>query len=261
MGHGEPLLPIGYDPETIEVSSYFVKDRKTGRVILSKNADGIYPAASTVKLITALVSRGSLKDGSMVRVTDRAARVEPTRANLRKGERYRYADLLQAMLIQSANDAALSVAAAIDGSEAAFVKRMNRWCADRGLSKTRAADVAGLSGSTVSSARDLARIVEIFMGTPGMMKILLRNTYAFRSDGGRLITVRNKNTFHRLRPAVYGRLIGKTGYTRTSGYCFAGIVIYGKRSYVLTIMGSSMAWHGINVLMNHVNQLYDSGRL
>ncbi len=247
---------IGYTVDTIDVASFYLEDRKTSRVIVSRNRKTVYPAASTVKLVTAMVARQYLKGESIVRIPREAEGIEPTKVYLRRGERFTARDLISAIIIKSANDAAVALAVRVSGSEKKFTGLMNRWCRKKGIKDTYFADSSGISPGSVSNAENLTRIFKIFISNKENLKTISRRKQFIKSLGGRRIKLINSNNLYAYRDETGGVLVGKTGFTKRAGYCFTGIVYYENRSYFLTVMGANMAWHGIGILMNYANEIY-----
>lgn len=110
-----------------------------------KNTQSAVPVASTTKMVTALTARSLVQRRTRITITKEAASVSGAKAGLKAGEQYRFSDLLSAMLIRSANDAAVAIAIASSGSRSAFIKDMNAWCSAHALTRSHFADPAGLS--------------------------------------------------------------------------------------------------------------------
>ena len=149
-------------PDYIQAPSAIVIETSTGVVACSRNADERRSIASTTKLMTALLTleRAKLSD------TFTAARYFPgpgeSRIQLQPGERMRVRDLMRGLLIESANDAAVTLAEGVSGSRGAFVKAMNRRAKQLKLTNTHYANPIGLDeAGNYSSARDLVRLATI----------------------------------------------------------------------------------------------------
>jgi D-alanyl-D-alanine carboxypeptidase (penicillin-binding protein 5/6) len=117
-------------------ASVVVLDARTGQVLYEKNADERRPAASTQKLLTALIvtETENLNQRVTVDVSDTWA--EPVKLNIQPGETYRRFDLLQVMLVHSMNDVALCLARDNAGSIEAFADKMNRKAAQLGMTES-----------------------------------------------------------------------------------------------------------------------------
>ncbi len=253
------LFPLGYTVETIDSKSFYLEDRVSSMVIAQKNQDTFFPAASTVKLIAIMVARENVREDAAVKIPNSAVRVEPTKAYLRKDEVYYAGDLLHAMAVKSANDAAMAIAVHVSGSEEEFVKKMNQWCIKNEIRNTRIFDSTGLSGKSVTTAKSLSRIFSIFIRNGENLKMLRLKQFTMKSLAGRTITLKNSNNLEKFRNESGGKLTGKTGFTKKAGYCFTGIVSYMGREYFISLMGAEMAWHDISVLMDYANEKYLTG--
>jgi D-alanyl-D-alanine carboxypeptidase (penicillin-binding protein 5/6) len=178
--------------------------------------------------MTALVTveRASLSD--VVTVSSRAAAVGGSTAFLRAGEQLTVAQLLRALLVQSANDAAETLALHVgDGSVSAFVEAMNQKAAELGLADTRFANPHGLDASGHhSSARDTTALLRHALGVPFLRDALGRTSVTL--PGGR--TFPAQDDLLASWPPLLG---GKTGHTDDAGWSEVaaarakGVTVYG----------------------------------
>jgi D-alanyl-D-alanine carboxypeptidase (penicillin-binding protein 5/6) len=206
-------------PPQIRAPAAILVEPATGDVVFQRNANQRRQIASTTKLMTALVTleRASLDD-VMTTVDYRGSSVESL-AGFRGGERVTVRDLLRALLITSANDAAATLAQRVAGSRAAFVKLMNAKARQLKLADTHYANPIGLdSPDNYSTATDLAKLTLIlrrnafFRETTNLPRVTLKS-------GSHPRTFANRNALVREVPAVNGV---KTGYTSTAGYILVG---------------------------------------
>jgi D-alanyl-D-alanine carboxypeptidase (penicillin-binding protein 5/6) len=191
----------------------------TGDVVFQRNADQRRPIASTTKLMTALVTleHASLDD-VMTTINYHGSPAESL-AGFRGGERVTVRDLLRALLITSANDAAATLAQRVAGSRPAFVKLMNAKARQLKLTNTHYGNPIGLdSPDNYSTATDLAKLTLIlrrnafFRETTNLPRVTLKS-------GNHPRTFANRNVLVRNVPAVNGV---KTGHTSTAGYILVG---------------------------------------
>ena len=163
-----PAAPAAVARPDPDAEAAIVVDAGSGEVLLAEGADERHPIASPTKLMTALLvmERARPKDIFTAARYD-AARME-WQIGLETGERMRMRDLLTALLLESANDAAVTIATNVSGSRRAFVRDMNRRAAQLGLRSTSYANPIGLdSRRNRSSARDLASLARVLLRERG----------------------------------------------------------------------------------------------
>ena len=193
--------------------AYLVENATTGDVVLAKNARLRVPIASITKLMTVLVALEHARLDSVVSVTGAAAERGESSIFLRPGERLTVRELVQAALIQSANDAAAALADHVGGGDRlAFVAMMNEKARSLGLRDTRFANPDGLDApGHYSSARDVTKLAQVAMRNPAIRGIV-RRTAATISGGRRL------ETWNDLLYTFPGLLGVKTGHTGGAGW-------------------------------------------
>ena len=150
------LVPpaLGARP-SVNARAYVVEDGRTGEVLLAQNASGRSPIASLTKMMTVLVTLEHARLDDMVTISPQAAAVGESSIPLRAGERLSVRDLIEAALIQSANDAAWALAEHVgQGNVGRFVFMMNRRARQLGL------DERISSGRTGSTLPDTSRAPE-----------------------------------------------------------------------------------------------------
>lgn len=146
----------GSKPLKIGAVSYVIGDVTTGEIILEKNAESVFPIASVTKLMTALTSLETQDQTATTKISSRAANTLSSRGDLRAGEKVLISDLLYPLLLVSSNDAG-EVLAEHENRET-FMKDMNKFAQDIGMSKTSFNDPHGLSSYNVSTAKDLFKM-------------------------------------------------------------------------------------------------------
>lgn len=221
--------------------SVVLLDGQSQRVVFSRSPNSKRAPASTTKILTAMVVLDHLDLSQVVQVSSAVEGIQPSKIQLHGGEQFYVRDLMKALLINSANDAALALAIAAAGSQTKFSLWMNQKAHDLGAANSRFVHPAGLPASgQYSTAYDLAKIMMAASRYPYIIQTLKRKEVAIQSLGGRRIFLRNHNKMLWRTQAV----IGKTGWTRNAKHCFAGSVpsqggvIYvgimgdGKRSYL-----------------------------
>jgi len=157
-----PATAAGAAPAAPDVKarSGIVIDRRSGKVLWSKSADLRLAPASCTKIMTALLVLERYDDlGRMIKVPGAASDHPGVAIGLRQGDRISVRQALRALMTKSANDACITLATAVSGSESRFVKLMNRRAARLGLTRTRFVNSTGAPRPNhYSSARDLARL-------------------------------------------------------------------------------------------------------
>jgi D-alanyl-D-alanine carboxypeptidase (penicillin-binding protein 5/6) len=219
-------------PSLQSASAGIVMDARSGDTMLAKHPDARRPIASTTKLMTALLVLESGKLDQTFTAPAYHALPAESKINLRRGERMTARDLLTALLLESANDAAVDLAQGVAGSRPAFVARMNLRARQLGLHNTHYANPIGLDApGNYSSARDLATLARRLMADPKFAAIVDRPAATLRS-GDRPRTIRNRNLLigrHRFVDGV------KTGHTLTAHYVLVGAA-HGNGGRVVSVV-------------------------
>jgi serine-type D-Ala-D-Ala carboxypeptidase (penicillin-binding protein 5/6) len=230
---GAPAVARAAPPQ-VRAPSAILVEPATGDVVFQRMARDRRAIASTTKLMTALVARERTRLGATMRaVRYRASPIE-SQAGLRAGERLTVADLLRALLVASANDAAATLAERVAGSRAGFVRLMNRRARALGLRDTRFANPIGLDeAGNHSSASDLVKLALILRRDPFLRAVTDRPRVTLTS-GARRRTLVNRNRLVRSVPAVNGV---KTGRTQQAGYVLVGSATRDGVTVVSAVLG------------------------
>lgn len=175
-------------------------------------------------------------------------RGRPTRAGLFAGASYSVGELLEVLLAASANDAAVTLAEAVAGSENAFADLMNEKARELGMHDSHFANATGLPArSQRSSARDLAILTRAAFGHSFIKKVMAEKYVTITdSDGRRISRVNHNKLLWRLE---HPQVLGKTGYTRLAQHCYAGIAYFDDRRVSLVILKSRKPWSDIYSLL------------
>ena len=235
-----PIPTISEDP----YRGAIVVDVASGGVLFERGADAMCFPASTVKLMVLLlvledVERGAVKLSDPITVTAEAARMGGSQVYLDERERFSVDELLYALTVQSANDAAVALAVGISGSKAAFVARMNRRAHELGMHRTQFHSVHGLppsAGQEVdrSTPRDLATLARALLGNADALRYTSTVRRGFR-DGA--FVLENHNSL-----LGQGGCDGlKTGYMRAGGFSIVATAARDERRVIAVVAGSSTA--------------------
>ena len=196
-----------------------VVDGRDGEVMFAKHARERRSIASTTKLMTALLTLERTRPREVFRAADYIAAPVESQIGLRPGERMTVHDLFEALLLESANDAAVTLAEGVSGSVDAFVEDMNERAAELGLEDTSYANPIGFDDPlNYSTASDLAVLSRELLGRPRFARVVDMPKAELES-GTRPRTIDNRNTLVVTHPFVTGV---KTGHTLGAGYVLIG---------------------------------------
>jgi len=239
--------PIALPDPGKEISSRsaIIIDAESGNTLYAESADAPRQPASTIKVITGLIAIKSLNNNELVRVSYRAAQMPRSKIYLNSQKSYKANDLINAVLLSSANDASVALAEKIAGSEKEFTEMMNirakLWGAKNTVCKTA-------TGLTVrgqhSTARDLAMIFRHAMRYDEFINRMKRKIV--RTSYGKVLTNHNKAL-----KIVKGAVAGKTGYTRAAQQTYVGQFTRNNESIIVAIMGSKTMWKDIQKLVDY----------
>ena len=219
----------------VSAPAAIVMDARDGHVLYRRRATDQRAIASATKLMTALVAIDALPLERRVRAVAYDAAPAESRIDLRAGERMAVADLLRALLLESANDAAQTLAVRAAGSQEAFVERMNEKARGLGLRSTRFANPIGLDAAgNHSSARDLARIARRVLSND-FLAATVDMPRARLETGARPRVVANRNRLVARVPYVEGV---KTGHTQAAGYVLVGAATSKGARLVSVVLGA-----------------------
>ncbi len=229
----------------ISSRSAIIIDAVNGRTLYSRNPDKQRQPASTIKVITGMIALKSLANADKVSVSRKAARQPRSKVYLDQKKQYQANDLINAVLLASANDASVAIAEKIAGSEKKFAQMMtlraNLWGATSTVCKT----ATGLTAKgQKSTARDLATIFRYAMQDPDFSRRMKR--VKIRTTEGKLLRNHNKALWQ-----VDGTLGGKTGYTNAARQTYVGKFKRGKDEIIVAIMGSETMWSDIKQLVTY----------
>jgi D-alanyl-D-alanine carboxypeptidase (penicillin-binding protein 5/6) len=221
-------------PPSVKAPAAILVEPATGDVVFQRNANQRRLIASTTKLMTALVTLEHASLDDVMTTVDYHGSAVESLAGFRGGERVTVRDLLRALLVTSANDAAATLAQRVGGSRAKFVQMMNDKARELKLTGTHYDNPIGLDGSTnYSTATDLAKLTLILR-----RNAFFRETTDLRSvtlkSGAHPRTFANRNLLVRNVPAVNGV---KTGHTNTAGYILVGSASRAGITVISVVLG------------------------
>jgi D-alanyl-D-alanine carboxypeptidase len=231
-----------------------VVDAETGQVLVANRANAAWYPASLTKLMTAYVVFGEIAAGRLsmdtqITVSAAASGQPPTKFGLKKGQKLTVKQALSAMLVTSANDAAVALAEQVSGSESGFVGRMNATAQKLGMVSTRYQNATGLpNDGQVTTARDMAVLaLRVIHDYP--------KHYALFGDRKATVAGRTLPTVNALLTGYPGADGMKTGFTCGSGYNVIGSAVHGGRRLVAVLLGA----RDRNDRAAKIKKLLDSG--
>jgi D-alanyl-D-alanine carboxypeptidase (penicillin-binding protein 5/6) len=261
------ILSVGFTaPGWAEDSPAWPKVRAKGlllvdldqrRVLYESNSTIRLAPASLTKVMTAVIAIDEGNPDAEVKISRHAARATGHRLRLRAGQTFRLGDLIDAMLVTSANDACRAVAEAIAGTEANFVKKMNHYADALALTETHFANACGFDApGHYSTAQDLARLAVAAQERPAFAE-------AVKLRQGRLVTVNKRRVYplrttNRLLLGEFDGMVGvKTGFTRGAGRCLIARVVREEGDVLLVMLNAPRRWGDASVLLTRAFDALD----
>jgi len=228
-----PVLEHTYTPQ-LSAQAAYILDVSSHVAIYSKNENLRFAPASTTKLITALTALDYFHPDDIL--VAKNPNVVPVVLGLTKGERMTFENLLYAMLVPSANDAALTVAQNYPGGIDAFIHKMNDKVTLLGLHNSHYEDAVGLNDDEdYTTVHDLAIILSYALSHPLLSQVMDTPTTTITSVEGEKYTIRTTNELLG-RYGVYG---GKTGYTEEAGEVLVSSTkMNDGHTYIIVVMKS-----------------------
>lgn len=257
-----PLMPSA--PQ-LAAKAYVLLDYTSNQVLVEQNGSERMAPASLTKLMTAYLAFDALKHGTLTLEQELTVPLAAThgasgesRMLLKPEQAVTVTDLLQGLIVQSGNDAALTLAIHISGSETGFVDLMNKEAVRMGLHNTHFTNPVGLPDAQhYSSAADLAVLAAALVRDyPQYYQIFGQREFTFNN-----VTQANRNRLLWLDPYADGL---KTGHTDTAGFCLIGSAKRDKRRLISVLLGATsdnLRATETQRLINYGFQYFDAVRL
>ena len=227
-------------PPKVNFKSHYLIDFTTSKVLAESGADAQLAPASLTKLMTAYVVFGALESSRIrlddrARVSEKAWRMGGTRMFVEVGSEVGIEDLLHGLLVQSGNDAAVTLAEHVSGSVDAFVAEMNAAAKTLGMQSSTFRNPHGLPArGHVTSARDLAVLARaIITEFPDFYSLYAEREFTYNG-----IAQHNRNALLWRDPSVDGL---KTGYTDAAGYCLVTSAERDGMRLIAVVLGAPSA--------------------
>lgn len=226
-------------PDRLSLGGYVLYDVDSGDVLAAKDPYGLYRPASVIKILLVMVALDELDPDQLVRVTEEMADVDGSRVGVGPGGRYTADQLLQGLVMNSGNDAALALAGALGGVDATVTK-MQTLADSLGVRATRVTTVNGLdTPEAQTTAYDLALVYRAAFGRADVRELLGTRQARFPGFGdnpGFQISSDNGLLFD--YPGTIG---GKTGFTDNARHTYAAAVSRHGRTLGVVLLNSTIA--------------------
>jgi D-alanyl-D-alanine carboxypeptidase len=227
-------------PASAKTEAYIIIDAQSGKTLAEHNADAqTYPASltkmMTLYLLFDQLEKGKVKLDQKFTVSRWAAAQAPSKLGLVEGQTISVRDLILGIVTKSANDAAVTVAENLAGSESAFAERMTQEARALGMMHTYYRNASGLPNpGQLTTARDLARMaLALYRDFPKEYAYFATEEFTYNG-----VTHANHN---HLMHAFEGMDGIKTGYIRASGFNLAASAVRDGRRLIGVVMGGSTA--------------------
>ena len=240
---GEEMQPAALtaaQPDlTLNCRAVCLIDQDTGTVLYEKNADQQMPIASITKVMTLLLTFEAIHDGrltldTLVPVSEHAYHMGGSQIWLEPGEQFTMDEMIKAICVSSANDAAVAVAELVGGSEQGFVQMMNDRAAELGMTNTTFHNACGLdTEGHLSTARDVAIMSRQILTTcPEVLHYTGIWTDTLRGGATQLV---NTNKLLRRYNGITGL---KTGTTGGAGVCISASATRDGLNLIAVVLGA-----------------------
>lgn len=256
-----PVHPFVVE-ESLSASGVLVVDLETGQNMYSLDARVQRPMASLTKLMTAILIVENHDLSEIVTVPANAENVAGNRVYLSAGKKYYLSGLLSALLINSANDAAITLAQYHSGSVQEFVADMNKRALQLGLKGTSFTNPIGLDNpSHWSTPQDIAWLTTYALSKPEIAARMSKVGDVVASlDGTETLRLYHTHTLMHVRsetdhPEV---IAGKTGTTGDAGECLVSVVREKGHKYLVVLLGSSQRYKDMDIILRSMDAALSS---
>ncbi|MCQ2382356.1 MAG: D-alanyl-D-alanine carboxypeptidase [Clostridia bacterium] len=238
----DAVMPNYPNAPTISAKAAFLLEANSGKVLFTQNADAHLPVASMTKVATLGVIYRALAENKitmddLVLVSERASSMGGSQAFLDAGSEYTVHDLIQSIVVASANDSCVALAEHIAGSVESFVDLMNDFARNLGCQNTNFVNCTGLpTPGAYSCARDMATMYLAIMQSPHYGDFNQVWMYDLTHPSGRVTGLTNTNKLIR---RYQGCLGGKTGFTNEAGHCITVAAKRGDIEPIAVIIGAA----------------------
>ncbi len=234
----------------VSAQSVIIIDKEGKKILYEKNSDTQSSIASITKLMTALVVLDQAPDFNREYMITEDDRREGGRIFLFDGDRVTIKTLLNTSLVGSANTATIALVHALGLSEQEFVKKMNIKAEELELKNTYFVDPIGLSSDNISTAREVASLLEQTLANEIIQKIVSQQKYILKTKQGKQRLVESTDQLLKQKNG-YEVIGGKTGYLGVAGFCFTGQFKQDEHEIISVVLDSS----GVDLRFTETDEL------
>ncbi len=256
-------IPVFAQPSmslSVSAESAILIEAESKKILFEKNAHEKRGIASTTKIMTALVALENSDLDEIVQATTKTVGVEGSSIYLHAGEELSMEDLLYALLLESANDAAATIAYAVAGSEDAFAGMMNDKAAELGLSDSSFVNPHGLDAEGhYSTAYDLAMITAAALQNEKFHQMV--STYRKVIENPKDQTTRLLLNHNKLLKTYEGAIGVKTGYTKRCGRCLVSAAERDGLRLIAVSLNASDDWNDHRKMLDYGFSTYEKVNL
>ncbi len=253
------ILCINCNAMDVSAKSAYALEWDSKDTVFEKNANVKMSMASTTKIMTAIVVIENAQLEKKVTITSQMVGIEGSSIYLKEGETLTIEELLYALLLESANDAAVALAISVSGSVCDFVDMMNKKAQELELSSTHFTNPHGLDNEEhYTTAKELALLAHYAMNNPVFYDIVstYKKVIPLGDDGSRVLINHNK-----LLRSYDGATGVKTGFTKKSGRCLVSCAeVDGVRIIAVTLNAPS-DWDDHKKMLNLGFEQYENVKL
>ena len=231
-------------------------EAQSGDIVYSKDADTRAPMASTTKIMTALVAIENANLDKQIKISKDAVGIEGSSVYLKENEIFSLEDLLYALLLESANDAATAIAIEIGGSVEGFASMMNEKANSLGLKNTHFTNPHGLDDAEhYTTASDLARLAVYAMNNPKFYEIASSKKRVVYNGDDEVRVFVNHNKLLRNYDGAVGV---KTGFTKKSGRCLVSCAERDGVRLVAVTLNAPNDWNDHSCMLDFGFEQYEN---
>lgn len=249
-----------YAAPSLSARAAVLMEASTGQVLMESAAHERLPMASTTKIMTALVALEHADLSQPVQISEKAVGVEGSSVYLKAGEILTMEQLLCALMLESANDAAAAIAIEIAGNIESFADLMNETAQRIGLTDTHFTNPHGLDNAEhYSSAYDLAMLARYALQNPDFARIV--STYKTNIPLGEDEGIRVLINHNKMLKYYDGAIGVKTGYTKRCGRCLVSAATRDGVTMIAVTLSAPDDWRDHTAMLDYGFSLYECAEL